>query len=164
LPWKVAGLLLEISEMLRYLIYEAEKERVLLQDEIRFLNTLIGLFGLSHETLPFGKIELPKATKKPYTLAPLLLLPFIENIFKHGDFSGNINLWKLDLNIDNGILTFITKNPIREHDGTNEKPSGIGLNNVKKRLAILYPHKHTLKTTQNSGTFEVLLKLTLDEK
>ena len=160
---KTAPLLLEISQMLRYLIYKTEKQWIAIEEEVHFLDTLIKLYALRFESIPFDCIN-TIGKWKGYNIPPLMLLPFIENIFKHGDFERRGQEWRLDLSVENHRLRFKTINPIAKGNDQKESQSGIGLMNVRKRLELMYPDSFELTTTSKEGAFYAQLELRLNER
>lgn len=151
----------KLSALLRYMAYESNNPKVPLEQEIECLNNYIHL-----EKLRYGK-SLEAAftitgTLEDRTIAPLLLIPFVENSFKHGISAGLEKGWlTMNLNIDHQKLTYKIENSIAhtQNDETGYT-KGIGLQNVKRRLALIYPEKHSLKITE-SDTYLVILKLDL---
>ncbi|HEU4904418.1 MAG TPA: GHKL domain-containing protein, partial [Flavisolibacter sp.] len=97
-----------------------------------------------------------------YTIEPMLLIPFVENAFKHG--TGLIQNAVIDvrLDVEKGMLFFTVRNRYNEEAGeTKDKTSGIGLNNVKRRLNLLYHQNHALDIDKKDGWFTVNLQLKL---
>jgi two-component system LytT family sensor kinase len=90
-----------------------------------------------------------------------LLIPFVENAFKHGNGLLNNPEIDIDLQSSNNQLDFFIKNKYVSSDTAKDKTSGIGLTNVKRRLQLLYPEKHTLLIEDNNGWYQVHLKLFL---
>jgi len=160
-----APMLLEISQMLRYLISKTEKDRIPIKEEVHFLNSLIKLYSLSFDSVPFDGITVEGSINK-YEIPPLILLPFIENIFKHADFEQQEKLWLLHLGFNGGVLKFETQNPIRDDKDDNDKEnkSGIGLLNLKKRLEILFPRSYSLESQIINNCYCVRLELNLNER
>jgi streptogramin lyase len=152
----------KISEMMRYMIYDCNAQRVPLQKEIDYLHNYIELNQLkSHRKLNL-KLEVIGDVHE-LKIAPLLLINFVENGIKHGDVNVNDRGFIIiRLTIDGTTVTFEMKNSYRElHHG---KPihKGIGIENVKHRLALLYPHKHRLRINKNENVFTVELVLEAD--
>lgn len=154
--------LIKLSSLLRYMLYETDENKVLLEKEIEYLQSYIDL-----QQLRFGKMitincSLPQVAT-PWTIEPMLLIPFVENAFKHG-----VGLIKdaqidIDLKIENDLLYFNVKNKYNTESANDpkDKTSGIGLNNVKRRLNLLYNHQHELTIKEEDGWFSVLLQLKL---
>lgn len=152
---------LKLSEMLRYLLYEAGEEKVTIDKEIRYLNNYLELERIRLGNR--GKIIFEHHTDSDeYLIEPMLLMPFVENSFKHGLNKQATDGWvSIVLNVNDGKLHFVISNNKKET--TEKKDSnevgGIGLENVKKRLDILYPDKYTLTINETNGIFEVALYL-----
>ena len=94
-------------------------------------------------------------------VAPLLLLPFVENAFKHGVNSQGQGWVKFQLSVEDETIVFNAQNSIREHRQLPQGESGIGLDNVKRRLAHFYPNKHHLKLEELSEAFTVALRISI---
>jgi len=152
--------ILKLSDLIRYMLYETRAEFVPLEREFDYLENYIELqkLGLSKEVDIKFKIEGDYADKK---IRPMLLIPLVENIFKHGiSYLHNTNLVIL-VKISGDRLEIITKNPVNENGSGINKNEGIGLTNLKKRLHLLYRDKHELNITNENGTFTAHLKLSL---
>ncbi len=158
-----AALLLEISQMLRYLIYKTEKDSILVEEEVHFLNTLIKLYSLRYDAIPFHEVKVVGSIAG-YKIPPLVLLPFIENLFKHGDFEQQQATWLLRLSIDGDKLDFETQNPISSASTDKEAQSGIGLENVQRRLEMLYPGGYQLTTESKGDVYRAILTIDLNER
>ncbi|MGV4415125.1 sensor histidine kinase [Chryseobacterium sp. T1] len=146
----------ELSEMLRYSTKDLEKDFIPLKRELGYVKSLIGL-----EKLRIRNPEMVKCTSEieneDVEISPMLLVPFVENAFKHGDFnSGELTI---DLKEINNVLNFRIEN--RKRQGSKDHTSGIGIGNVKKRLALIYPNKHELNISDNQNSFVVELKIEL---
>lgn len=148
-----------LSTMLRYVLYECERPFVLLSKEVEYIENYIKLFALkSSKKYPIEtKFNIEDSTIK---IAPMLLIPFVENSFKHSSIEQikdtYINIY---LTSKNNTITFKVENSIAEDNILKDAVGGIGLENVKKRLEILYPNKHNLSISKNDGIFKVELKL-----
>ena len=93
---------------------------------------------------------------KGFSIEPLLLVPFVENAFKHISHHKNqLNFIQLDMSMNNGAFHFMLENSKEALEKTTDKHSGIGLNNVKRRLELLYPGKHELTIINAIDTFKV---------
>ncbi|WP_299244175.1 histidine kinase [uncultured Aquimarina sp.] len=154
-------IILELSGVLRYMLYECKAKYVSLSKEVEQLENFINLGRLQIEgrgTVSFSK----SIIQSNFRIAPLILIAFLENALKHGSSSqtGGIII-VVDIKItENGLLYFTCSNTYKKQTNTNNLDSGIGLENVKKRLAIIYPNAHTLQIKANEETYEV--KLTID--
>jgi LytS/YehU family sensor histidine kinase len=153
--------LLKFSSLMRYMLYETDEEKVALDKEIDYLQSYIDL-----QQQRFGnhvKLEVNlKPTEQHYEIEPMLLIPFVENAFKHGTGMIDEAHIIIDLNVINGMLEFVVKNkynPVSVE--IKDKTSGIGLSNVRRRLNLLYGPKHQLIITKQDNWFTASLKLNL---
>ncbi len=161
---KSPQVVLRLSEIMNYMLYESDRNSIALEKEIEHLNNYIELERIRHGKrldLVFEK----SGTFENKRIAPLLLLPFVENAFKHGvENNGNPTWIRMNVWVNEQSFEFMVENALPEH---SEQPSGqpttlggIGLQNVKKRLALLYPERHHL-TIRNMETYFVKLRLEL---
>lgn len=150
---------LKLSHLLRYVIDDARKESVPLEQEVSYLNNYIELQRLrSTSSL---QVNFTVAGDISSTqIAPLLLLPFVENAFKYGISNHQPSPIDIRLEKTGSTLTFTALNQKFEH-GEMES-TGIGINNVKRRLELLYPNKHELKIEDQTETY--FIKLTIQFK
>ncbi|MEM5566896.1 histidine kinase [Psychroserpens sp. AS72] len=148
-------MILKLSNLLDYLLYQTEKPIVPISEEIEHIKDYIALEKMRfNDTLNVTMtIKLESENK---TIAPMLLLPFIENSFKHGSIRNGI--LDIDIELTAGLDTvhFRIKN---SNSSNTTSQQGIGLDNIKKRLELLYPNKHDLTIHDNGDTFEVDLNL-----
>jgi two-component system sensor histidine kinase AlgZ len=160
---KAPKMLLQLSRLLSYVLYECKANEVLLSNEINAIQNYISLekerYGdrLDISTDFAGKI----ANKM---VAPMLFQPFIENAFKHGTSEQLGNVWmSISLSVKEGELYFKTINSCGDNDETDEatRKTGVGIENVKKRLELLYPGKYNLQTGREDGVYVVTLLLQL---
>lgn len=159
---KAPAAILKLSNLMRYMLYESNEEKVPLEKEIEFLENYIELQRLRSDqrsTIEYSKDGSSGGLK----IAPLLFLPLVENSFKHGikgDPAGGYVKIKLDIGESNLELSLENnKGKVDEIEG--QEDSGIGLANVKRRLELLYPEKSLLETHDTGGDFKVKLKLEL---
>ncbi|MFD2037254.1 sensor histidine kinase [Belliella marina] len=161
---KAKTALLKLSRMMRYVLYETEKTHTLLTKELDFIRDFIELMRLRLSSKVHLEINIPEKIEEA-PIAPMLLLPFIENCFKHGVSSQLESSIFISLEFNSKELILTTKNKIhRHHDNSPEsKASGIGLQNTKRRLDLLYDKKHELQIGENSleNTYQVTLKINL---
>ncbi|MCL6273771.1 histidine kinase [Muricauda sp. 2012CJ35-5] len=153
--------ILTLSKFLRYVIYDSTEKVVLLSREIENLESYLELQEIQLEGR--GKITyINKSEPSGYTIAPLLLLPFVENCFKH---STNTLLSDIDIvikiDIIDGVLNFYCSNPHEKFDTPNQESNGIGLVNTRQRLELMYQGDYKLDISSNQQLFEVWLKLNL---
>lgn len=156
-------MILKLSNLLRYVLYEAKDETVPLEKEIQFIESYLDLQKARanvEENIQFVK----KGGFEGYEIAPLLLVNIIENAFKHGaDFNEDDNFIRISLSQNSGLLTFQCFNQKEPNaDKTNEK-EGVGLENVRKRLDLIYEDRARIDIEDRSNTFEVTIKIQLDK-
>lgn len=160
---QAAGLVDKLSGMIDYMITEGEKSFVPLEKEIQLINDYIGLEKVRYGNRLEMQVEI-KGDYKKKMIAPLLMIPFVENCFKHGASVMRGQQWiRLYIIIKDDQLDFALSNskPPDLTDTNNKK--GIGLANVQKRLQLIYPGKHFLKTTATSDSYAVHLQVLLQQ-
>ena len=159
---KTPGLILKLSSLLSYILYDCKTDEVRLEKEIDIMRNYIDL-----EKERYGnKIEVSWSVEgeiKDKLIAPLLLLPFLENAFKHGLSEQIEKPWlSVDISVKQGMLRCKIANSKNEFVPESEK--GIGINNVKKRLTFMYPGKHELKINDEGSFFVVSMMLVLTDE
>lgn len=152
-----------LSIMLRYVLYECEQEFVLIHQEITYIENYLTLFSLK-STQPFS-IKFDKNIKNSNAkIAPMLLIPFIENALKHSHIEKRgTSFIEIQIFEEKGAILLVVENSKPTQTIQKDKVGGIGLENVKKRLAILYPNKHHLMI-EDRDTFKVTLQIDKNEK
>ncbi|HMK05159.1 MAG TPA: histidine kinase [Ferruginibacter sp.] len=156
---KTPGLILKLSSLLGYMLYDCKAEEVLLEKEIEVMKNYIDL-----EKERYGnKIDISwniEGDIKDKFIAPLLLLPFLENAFKHGTSEQVEKSWlSIDISVEQFTLRCKIANSKNEIVPVSK--TGIGIQNVKQRLGFLYPHKHELKLADEGIFFVVSLMMEL---
>ncbi|MCI2227706.1 sensor histidine kinase [Polaribacter sp. MSW13] len=147
-----------LSELMRYMIYEANEEFISLEKEIEYIKNYISLQLLRLKDSSGVKINVHGDLN--YKIEPLLLISFIENAFKYGtDYKGKTDI-RVKISIDNDELHLKVYN-LSSLQKSTTKNSGVGLENIQNRLNLLYPNSHTLGITKNKKSFEVNLKIKL---
>jgi two-component system LytT family sensor kinase len=150
--------LLKLSELLRYMLRESDDPYVPLANEIDYLNNVIdlqkiGQKGNSHINFEVvGKLDQQK-------IAPLILINFIENAFKHGVFKNSADPIQILIDIDGRAFHLHLRNKV--NTAKKDRTGGIGLVNVQRRLALIYPNRHELLIDRQNDTFIVDLKIDL---
>lgn len=161
---KGSGMIMGLSDTLRYILYEGQKPLVPLKKELLMINEYIHLEKIRHENKLDVHVLMPDKTDNIY-IAPLLLLPFIENSFKHGVDHALQNPWvNLSVELRNTTLVMKLMNgKLISHD--NDKDSlGMGISNVKQRLELLYNGKYHLQVMDDDDVFIVDLSIELVRK
>jgi len=157
---KAPEMILKLSEMMRYLLYESNAKMVSLANEIRCMENYIELERIRQDGRTKINLEI-NCAENGKMIAPLLFIPFLKNSFKHGVNSAIEAGWiHIKLDEKEGALFFEVENskPIKPIKKGNE--NGIGLQNVKRRLELIYPYKHEL-TISDAASYKTNLKILL---
>lgn len=158
---KTPELILKLSSLLRYMLYDCKVEEVLLEKEIAIMRNYIDLEKERYGNIIEISVNMDGDIKDKY-IAPLLLMPFLENAFKHGTSQQLEKPWlSIDLSVKMYTMKCKIVNSKNNYVRLNE--NGIGIQNVKKRLAFLYPAKHELKMINEEDFFVVSLQLELKQ-
>lgn len=153
-----ASAILKLSDIMRYMLKESEDYKVDLSDEIQYLQSYIDLNKLRYKE--GVNIDLMvNVDRDNYRVMPLMLISFIENIFKHGEVSKADSPVKIDLNVAGNKLHFETTNSVKISN--KDDSSGIGLKNIYRRLDLLYPDNYTLEIQHNNIQYHVSLRINL---
>ena len=154
-------MLLKLSSMLRYVLYEGSEDKVPLSSEVKYLKDYIDLQRLKDEDML--NIEFTHTQELHYWIHPMLLIPFVENAFKHSKVEDLVDGWiSIDLRLeDPSKLSFSVENSVPKAVETDQT-GGIGIENVRKRLDLLYPGKYLLDIEKKESSFHVLLELPLN--
>ncbi len=160
---KTADAIMMLSKIMRYVIYECRAPRIAVGDEARVIQDYIELEKLRYNTRL--SVEYQEEMDNPHTLiAPLLLLPFVENSFKHGAGSttGKVEI-HIQLALRDNDLHFTVKNTVASdfEIPANGSSNGIGLKNVQRQLDLLYPGQYELTTARENGFFKAGLQIHL---
>lgn len=150
-------MILKLSNLLDYLLYQAEKPLVLLSEEIAHIQDYIELEKMRFNDRLNVHME-QTVTSDEITIAPMLLLPFIENSFKHGSIKNGVLEIVIQLTASSNQIHFRIENSNSENASSKQ---GIGLENIKKRLELLYPNRYQLQISNTPDSFEVDLQLKL---
>jgi two-component system, LytTR family, sensor kinase len=156
----------QLKQLLQYMMYDCANDKVTLQGELHFIENYIGLEKIRNKS---SNLDIQVNINTPildYEIAPLLLINFVENAFKHGVKSTTQKSYvKLNVSVLNNQLLFDVSNSIdadaQLNDLADSTIGGIGLQNVKRRLAILYPNKHSLKLGKSETQYNVYLMIQL---
>jgi len=158
---RTALLIERLSDIMRYFVDQSSLETVPLATEVQFLDNYIALEKI--RIRPEPEIKFEKQYDGGSTIPPMLLMTFVENIFKHGiDKISGINKIEISLVHQNGYLYFKTKNAINRHAGRTIS-DGLGLKNLRKRLSILYDDHFEMETINDGQYFTAALKVPLHE-
>ena len=159
---KAAPMVMKLSELMRYMLYDCQEKEVPLAQEIRFIQNFIALQRLKTDWEQQLEVRISGQIEK-YKIAPLLFLPFIENLSKHSNLDSQPSAHaQIELAISpTHELSYKMENSIRSTPISQTPSSGIGLSNLQKRLALLYPNQHELYYEKANDIFKVQLTLQL---
>lgn len=151
---------IKLSNLMRQLTNDTSVECVPLDEELNFIRDYIELqqLRLSDKTTVNCNM---KYSEQNLCIAPRLLVPFIDNAFKYGVSNCTKSSIDIDLHLEGSTLLFTVKNAIHANNAERQASSGIGLENVKRRLELLYEGRHTLKQQQTDTEYQLTLTLTL---
>ena len=155
---KAPEMVLKLSELINYMLYECKSDVVSLSKEIKFIRNYVDI-----EKMRYGdKVEVDiriTGEVNERTIAPLILLPFVENAFKHGASENLLQSWvKVSIDAHADHLVIKVENSKAGENGQNGS-EGIGIQNVKRRLDLIYPAQHELKIINGEETFLVVLSI-----
>ncbi|WP_255496178.1 sensor histidine kinase [Mucilaginibacter sp. FT3.2] len=150
--------ILKLSEIMRYMLYECNDNRVDLSKELQYLQNYIDLQKIRFGNKAFIDFKV-MGNVSNQQIVPLLLIAFIENAFKHGVANDVLTPIKLLINVDECNLHFYIQN--KKHTHNRDAMGGIGLTNVQRRLNLLYPEKYTLNIRDEAETYTCELSIIL---
>ena len=157
-PEKAKDTILELSKMMRFVLYEGNKQGVPLSREFDFIRNYITLMRLRYTDKVRIDVDLPDEVPDRQ-IPPLMLITFIENAFKHGISYQHESFIEAKVVVENDELRFSCRNSISEK--SNEEKGGVGLANVRKRLHLLYASNYTLNIHNGADTYSVELNIPL---
>jgi Histidine kinase len=153
---------LQLAELMRYMLYESAADTVPLAKEVSHLQSFLSLQrlrlpGSGADSLQFA---VPDTLPARYPIAPMLLLPLVENVFKHGDLTARPHVVDMALTLHDDQLTFSVRNGLRRGGRPQPAgPGGVGLANLRRRLQLLYPQRHQLHIQESATDYHVTLTL-----
>ncbi|GGF36726.1 sensor histidine kinase [Echinicola rosea] len=155
--------ILLLSDMLRYVLYESGKDKVTLEQEVTFIKNYVSLEKLKYHPEIAPKINCSfSITHGQFPIEPLLFITLIENAFKHGiSYMAPSFIMISMVENDKEILLSVINSVSKQKDGvlTNTNREGLGIANLKKRLELLYPKKHSFKQIYENSTFKSFLTI-----
>ncbi len=153
--------ILHLSKMMRYLLYESERGNTLLSREIDFMRNYIELMKLKINEKVLLEISFPNLVSD-ISIPPLLFISFIENAFKHGISYNEPSSITIEMEVNNNQIKFLCNNTnFNKSPGEQMSESGVGLENIQKRLKLLFPAKHRLQINDTKDKFDVQLTIEL---
>lgn len=156
---KASGMIMGLSQLLRYILYDCNKPLVPLDQELKMIKDYFALESARYDDSLDISVQIPVSTH--HLIAPLMLLPFVENAFKHGASQVTEHPWinlTVLLNNNELLMKLINGKPVK----TEESASGIGIINVRKRLDLVYPGKHELVINDEEEIYIVNLSIMLE--
>lgn len=159
---KTSFAIIKLSEIMRYMLYEAKEDKVFIEKEIKHIENYLALQKLRYKSNDFVKFDC-KCKNRSILVPPMLFIPFIENAFKHGK-KGEKSEINIKLLVDQEIVQFECSNSIRDLNETEiEEFSGFGIENIKRRLKLLFPDKHQLIIDITNNIYKVDLTISVYE-
>ena len=160
-PEKSSEMILKLSDMMRYMLYESNDKKVPLDNEIKYLRNYIDLQQMRTRDKQNVELEVVGNTTN-VTIEPMFFVPLLENSFKHGNVGDTEKGWiKCTLSINDNEVDFAVTNSLGHQHQRKDRVGGIGLENVKKRLQLLYPCMHCFETVKEDGIFTSNVKIQL---
>ncbi|WP_316803956.1 sensor histidine kinase [Pedobacter nototheniae] len=154
---KLANAVLRLSDLMRYTLTESPDGQVRLDKEVDYLESYIELFKMRFEPKFF--VEFNTEGVSDQKVAALVLIPFVENAFKHGIVNDQAQPVRINLKVQNKRLSFEVSNKISH--AQKDHSSGVGLVNIHRRLDLIYPEKHELLISNNGNTYKTTLIINL---
>ncbi len=147
---------MKLSSIMRYMLYDSNTDVVAVNKEVEYLNSFIELQQLRITQKGFIEMKVTGSMENR-TIAPMLLIPFVENAFKHGEKNHTPGII-INLDLEPGRLVFTVQNYIKPNpQAPAEESGGFGLENIKRRLGLLYPDKHELTLNLSEEKFKIEL-------
>ncbi len=159
---ETAPMVAKLADMMRYVIYETANQKVSLKNEIEFLRNYVSIEAIRYDAKIAVSFDV-RGIEEGVMIEPLLLLPFVENVFKHG-ISNEMDAGFAEIVIvfNDGQLTLQTRNSKPAVKERNSNTAGIGMKNVTERLRLLYPGKHDLVVNDEEKKYEVIFTVQLN--
>ena len=155
---KIPPLLLRLSDLLRYSVYGSNEIWVPLENEVDYINNYIEFEKIRLGDRLVLQTDISIQADDAAAIAPMLLIVFIENAFKHSKNTADEKIFiEIVLRTWNDLVLFLVKNSRSKADQAFDKNSGFGLENVKKRLELLYPDEHKIEITKDDNWYSVML-------
>ena len=153
---------MKLSSIMRYMLYDSASQKVPLEKEIEYLKSYIELQNLRTKHPDFVSLQI-EGTTEGKTIAPMLLISFVENAYKHSSKIHRPGIL-IHLSSFNGKINFEVLNYLKKETSTNDEPSGgISLGMIRRRLELIYPGKHKLLINKEEETFRINLEIAMIE-
>ena len=162
-PERAKTTIVELSKMMRYILYEGDKKYIPVQREALFLNNYIELMRLRYSSRVSISLDMPEMMPD-VMLPPLLLIIFVENAFKHGVSYAAPSFIDIKVEVTQDKLKFRCRNSRQEQKpDEKKKKGGVGLANARRRLDLLFPHRYNLEIKENDKEYDVQLEIPLSK-
>ena len=155
-PEQAKESIIDMSKMMRYLLYESDNHCVSLNNAIVFLKKYLNLMKLRYMDAVNINLDVPSSCSEDVVLVPLVFIPFVENAFKHGVSIDKPSTIDIDIEQNGGRLIFHCRNT-KSH--AKHEYGGVGLTNVTKRLELIYGNDYTLDIDDSGDNYDVRLDL-----
>lgn len=158
---KTAECIAKLANLMRFMLDDMEKDSILLKREISYIRDYVKLQSIRSAVEHDIAINVVVEEEESFSIAPMLLIPFVENAFKHGMNPNKVSQLKIDITATNSHMQFVIENSIDENFQAyyKEKGFGIGIENVKSRLRHVYPERHTISIAKTNSSFIVILNI-----
>ena len=160
---KTAECIAKLANLMRFMLDDMEKESILLQREVSYIQDYVKLQSIRSAVEHDISITVEIGEENGYSIAPLLLIPFVENAFKHGMNPNKVSQLRIDITAKDHKIQFVIENSADENFEAyyKEKGFGIGIENVKSRLKYIYPDRHNISIAKTVDKFMVILAIEL---
>jgi len=156
-PAKASDSIIKLSDIMRYMLYDASTEKVHLKDEIEYLKSYIALHQLRLSDQDYIQFNI-KGENSNRIISPMLFIPFVENAFKHGKKNVVSPGVIINLFLERQFIKFEVQNYFDEPvKGEKDITEGIGLKNIRRRLELIYPDNHELEIGNTNGEYHITL-------
>lgn len=159
-PVKAQDMILELSNLMRYVLYEAENQVVALSDELRFISSYVALMRQRYpEEKVSIRLDIPVNLSGDMRIPPLMFIPFVENAFKHG--ISYLKKSEIDIRLEqsDGKVAFFCRNTRHSNNLAVKKPGGVGLDNIRRRLSLIYGDSDMLEIEDTEEFYIVKLEI-----
>lgn len=157
------NVILQLSDIMRYTLYDVDADFIPLSKEIKFIENYFEMEKMRYSSKYTIEKEIKIESQSSLKIAPLIFFVFIENAFKYGLKSDNPFLKIIFENVDNNLYFAVTNDKSPTKESVINQIGGIGIENAKRRLELIYPNKHNLEITSNDKEFIVKLNILLNE-
>ncbi len=157
-PVKAQSMIMELSKLMRYVLYEGAKPLTSLSEEAGFINNYVELMRKRYSSRKVKiSVELPEGDYTKVFLPPLLFISIIENAFKHGISYQSLSFVDIQLSLENGMVRLRCANSIHRRPKDKDYAGGVGLVNLRQRLQLLYGNRFALNITEDEETYQIEL-------